>query len=79
MRLSSTDPDFGQDAEKVAITEEPGELGCLFTVFSFFAPSIITKRQYEMEHRDEYNDSIKKVRVLLSLAELNYLKTFIHE
>lgn len=79
IRLYSTDPDFGQEAQEITVAEEPVELGCLFTVFSVFAPSTITKRQYEMEQRDEYNDSIKKVRILLSPAEFNYLSTFIHE
>lgn len=79
LRLYSRDPDFGQGAEKITVAEEPEELGCLFAVFSVFVPSTITKRQYEMVQRDEYNDSIKKVRILLSCTEFNYLSTFIPE
>lgn len=79
IRLFSTDPDFRQDVEITDVNDEPGELGCLFTVFSSFTPSAITKRQYEIEKRDEDNGSIKKVRVLLSRTEFNYLSTFIPE
>jgi hypothetical protein len=77
IRISSFDPDFGQDADMQDTIAEPEALGCLWTIFSAFIPSKITKRHIKIEKLDEAGKPISRVGILLSSKEFNYIQQFI--
>lgn len=77
IRISSLDPDFGQDTDMPDTTAEPEVLGCLWTFFAAFIPSKVTKRRIKIEKLDDAGKPINRVGILLKSQEFKYIEQFI--
>jgi hypothetical protein len=78
IKISSFGSDFGQEGDIPDIDQTASGLGCLFSIFSVFAPPKITNREFKIEKFDEINNLLNRVHILLDKPEYEFLQTFIH-